>query len=139
MQRLRSSGSVSITCVLTIFRCKPLLTIKQWERVKSYKISKRSLIHNTIRLTSIMISIMKAGICQPLLVYLIPELQHCQPFPDDKRDLLAFSISSNSFIMSLRNVFLVFSSTSKMERYGFRSSNSINRSLPSAVLQASTL
>ena len=51
-------------------------------------------------------------------VWNIPELQHCQPFPDDKRDLLAFSISSNSFIMSLRNVFLVFSSTSKMEDTG---------------------
>ena len=25
------------------------------------------------------------------IVDYIPELQHCQPFPDDKRDLLAFS------------------------------------------------
>ncbi len=57
-----------------IFRCKPLLIIKQWESVKSYKISKRSLIHNTIRLKSIMISTTEAGTCQPLLVHYIQDL-----------------------------------------------------------------
>ena len=40
------------------------------------KISERSLIHNTIRLKSIMISTTEAGTCQPLLVHYI----HYIPF-----------------------------------------------------------